>query len=314
MAWLDNSGDIILQTVLTDLGRKRLAEGNFKITKFALGDDEINYASFNGSHASGSAYYDLEILQTPVLEPVTDNASGLRSKLITVANPNLLYLPVLKLNTTEPSASPTVSADSFGSGSHVVLVDQDTVTEAAAYLTGSGYINGFSGEQVNGRGIRVDQGLDTSELSAQFALQPDLRESQYIVEMDNRLLYLYDVVQGSKVPQSPISINDDQIATYFLSQNISEYVKNSALGALTGVNPVGQSPFFETIQGPRGTNLKFGLLSSIETQTSDYLFSLIGNSVTVDGDAYYYIDTVVRVTGASTGYRIDIPVRLIKLS
>ena len=35
MAFLDNSGDIILDAVLTDLGRKRLAEGNFRITQFA---------------------------------------------------------------------------------------------------------------------------------------------------------------------------------------------------------------------------------------------------------------------------------------
>ena len=41
MAYLDNSGDIILDAVLTDAGRKRLAEGDgsFKITKYAFGDD-----------------------------------------------------------------------------------------------------------------------------------------------------------------------------------------------------------------------------------------------------------------------------------
>ena len=36
MAFLDNSGDIILDAVLTDAGRKRMAEGRFKITKFAF--------------------------------------------------------------------------------------------------------------------------------------------------------------------------------------------------------------------------------------------------------------------------------------
>ena len=69
MAFLDNSGDIILDAVLTDKGRRLLANGNgFTITKFALGDDEINYGNFNKAHPSGSAYYDLEILQTPVFE------------------------------------------------------------------------------------------------------------------------------------------------------------------------------------------------------------------------------------------------------
>ena len=47
MAFLDNSGDIILDAVLTDAGRQRMARGNFKITKFAFGDEEINYKIFN---------------------------------------------------------------------------------------------------------------------------------------------------------------------------------------------------------------------------------------------------------------------------
>ena len=80
MAFLDNSGDIILDAVLTDTGRKRLAagDGSFKIAKFALGDDEIDYGLFDRNHSSGSAYYDLNILQTPVLEAFTNNTSVLK--------------------------------------------------------------------------------------------------------------------------------------------------------------------------------------------------------------------------------------------
>ena len=94
MAFLDNSGDIILDAVLTDTGRLRLAQGDgsFKITKFALGDDEINYGNYNKDHASGSAYYDLEILQTPVLEAFTNNTSMLKSKLVSINKNNLLFM------------------------------------------------------------------------------------------------------------------------------------------------------------------------------------------------------------------------------
>lgn len=60
MAFLDNSGDIILDAVLTDTGRMRLAkgDGSFKITKFALGDDEINYKLYDYTNLSGSAYFE----------------------------------------------------------------------------------------------------------------------------------------------------------------------------------------------------------------------------------------------------------------
>ena len=44
--------------------------------------EEINYAIYKKDHAWGSAYYDLEILQTPVLEAFTNNTSNLKTKLI----------------------------------------------------------------------------------------------------------------------------------------------------------------------------------------------------------------------------------------
>ena len=57
MGFLDNSGDIILDAVLTDTGRKRLArgDGSFKVAKFAFADDEINYGLYDKNNASGSA-------------------------------------------------------------------------------------------------------------------------------------------------------------------------------------------------------------------------------------------------------------------
>ena len=93
MAFLDNSGDIILDAVLTDAGRRRLSrgDGSFKISKYAFGDDEINYEQYDANNASGSAYYDLEILQTPILEAFTNNIASLKSKLTTITNNNLLY-------------------------------------------------------------------------------------------------------------------------------------------------------------------------------------------------------------------------------
>ena len=92
MAFLDNSGDIILDATLTELGRQRMANGTFTISKFAFGDDEINYELYNKNHPSGSAYYDLEILQTPVLEAFTNNASSMKTKLASYQDLNLLYL------------------------------------------------------------------------------------------------------------------------------------------------------------------------------------------------------------------------------
>ena len=125
MAFLDNSGDIILDAVLTDTGRMRLSKGDgtFKVAKFAFGDDEINYQSYNKDHASGSAYYDLDILQTPILEAFTNNTSTMKSKLLSIPRTNLLYLPVLMLN----ERNVKVRRDNINAkGRFVVTVDERT--------------------------------------------------------------------------------------------------------------------------------------------------------------------------------------------
>ena len=48
MAFLDNSGDIILDAVLPDTGRMRLAQGNgsFKISNFACSDGLVGSEGF----------------------------------------------------------------------------------------------------------------------------------------------------------------------------------------------------------------------------------------------------------------------------
>lgn len=306
MAFLDNSGDIILDAVLTDAGRKRLArgDGSFRITQYTFGDDEINYGRYDSTNASGSAYYDLEILQTPILEAFTNNIASLKSKLLTLTNNNLLYLPVIKMNTNDTNALPT-AADGIASGSHAVLVDSPTVVqfETTTPIPDKRYINGYQGptNDSNSKYIRLDQGLDTEEISNAFNLDAELTENQYIVEIDNRLGSLID---KDGVTVNPSFIDDDNIASYYLSS--SPFVTN--LPAAIENDP----DTLSSLAGPPGTKLEFSILASLSLKTSTFLFDQIGNSSTYEGQSFKYIDTSVRVNGATTGYRIDVPVRFIK--
>ena len=321
MAFLDNSGDIILDAVLTDAGRARLAkgDGSFKIAKFAFGDDEIDYSSYNASHASGSAYYDLEILQTPVFEAFTNNMSTMKSKLVSLTNNNLLYLPIIKLNTVGTSFAPTDASNQFGSGSHVVLVDSTTITAVKAPIADggikTGVIPGLIGSADNNH-IRVDQGLDTNEISPALILDPELKETQYIVELDSRFGKLYDVSNADAAGSvaAPSYIDDDLIASYYFTSNVGSYVKDSKPGVATGAEADnGAQANFETINGPRGTNLRFGVLAATDLVTSTYLFTTIGSAMTAnDNNGYYYIDSTIRISGVTTGYKIDIPIRFLK--
>ncbi len=317
MAFLDNSGDIILDAVLTDTGRFRLAkgDGSFKIVKFALGDDEINYGLYDKNHASGSAYYDLEVLQTPVFEAFTNNTSTMHYKLLSIPRTNLLYLPILKIN-----SATTNSKINSGNDGYVVAVNTTTKTD---FGTANGVING---ETPTTDHIRVDQGLDTTEVSWTFSIDADLKETQYIVEIDNRLGFL-SARFANEGPAQPSFIDDDNVASYYFAlntqdptyvndvKNINANVWNQAANDNTFPSAEG------TIQGPQGTALRFQIESSLDLKTSNFLFeklgsSALGSALTNFGlsgaSTYNYIDTIVKVTGATTGYRLDIPVRFVK--
>ena len=84
MAYLDNK-TITIQAILTNKGRQILAKnGTLKITSFGLADDEINYNLYQPNHPLGSAYYDLAIRNTPILEPFSDETQALKHKLVTL--------------------------------------------------------------------------------------------------------------------------------------------------------------------------------------------------------------------------------------
>jgi hypothetical protein len=69
MGYLNNAV-VTVDAILTDKGRELLAknDGTFRITQFALSDDEIDYTLYNPTNPSGSAYYGQAIENLPLLE------------------------------------------------------------------------------------------------------------------------------------------------------------------------------------------------------------------------------------------------------
>ena len=85
MGYLDNSS-ITVDAVLTKRGRELLArnDGSFKITQFALADDEIDYSLYNPAHPLGTDYYGIAIENLPMLEASPDETTTMRYKLVTL--------------------------------------------------------------------------------------------------------------------------------------------------------------------------------------------------------------------------------------
>ena len=103
MGYLNNT-IVTVDAILTRKGRELLArgEGSFKITQFALSDDEVDYTLYNPSHPSGSAYYGEAIESMPLLEAFPDETQIMKYKLTTLPR-GTAKLPVLDIGYTSIS-------------------------------------------------------------------------------------------------------------------------------------------------------------------------------------------------------------------
>jgi len=339
MAFLDNSGDIILDAVLTDEGRRRLAmgDGSFRITKFALGDDEIDYALYDKTPSSGSGYEDTRILQLPVFEAFTNNTTSIKSRVLTYADSSLLYLPVVKLNS---KLGPTATGASAPLGGYFVSVDQNTTTNILSASVNAASSGGYrlaqAGATADQSRIIFDQGLDTQNLALAYLAgqgggnqqEQALYESAYLVEVDSRLIGL--TTPSDLSVAQPSFIDDDSIATYYFSLGTdAPYFARQNQGRGGSAEPAfdivrgnGGTRTQNSMIGPTnttgriGSRLVFGLRSSLNLQNSNDLFTRLGGTAAITVGAtslsFSFINTVIRVTGFNTGYRVEVPLKLLK--
>ena len=100
MGYLDNSV-VTVDAILTKKGRELLArgDGSFRMTQFALSDDEIDYTLYNVTHPSGSSYYGEAIENMPLLEAFPDETQIMKYKLTTLPR-GTARLPILSLGYT----------------------------------------------------------------------------------------------------------------------------------------------------------------------------------------------------------------------
>jgi hypothetical protein len=110
MAYLDNN-TLTVTATLTKKGRELLAKnGNLNITSFALADDEIDYNLYQSNHPLGSAYYDLALRNTPVLEPFSDESQLMKYKLVTLPA-GVTAIPVISVAQSSIDIPRTYAAD-----------------------------------------------------------------------------------------------------------------------------------------------------------------------------------------------------------
>jgi hypothetical protein len=153
MGYLNNSS-IVIDAVLTKKGRELLARGQneFRVSYFALADDEIDYSLWNSDHPLGSAYYGRTIENLPITEAVTDETQVMKYPLVTLPK-NTIRIPVISVaqnaytfKATSDRITITPNTINFEDGNRTlgytaVLSDSDvaefvTVTPSPAQSTG----------------------------------------------------------------------------------------------------------------------------------------------------------------------------------
>lgn len=158
MAYLDNS-TITVDAILTKKGREKLAAGQgLNITKFALGDDEVDYTLYEPAHPKGSAYYDAAIRAIPITEASPDETQVLKYKLVTLPKgtrkiPKVEFgVPSISVTQTSGQVALTPTTSPSGnsqSGYTIVLANKNAgsiVGQGAS--AGSGTVPVFLGDEI----------------------------------------------------------------------------------------------------------------------------------------------------------------------
>jgi len=131
MGFLDHStNNIIVDAVLTDTGRATLAknDGSFVISKFAFGDDEVDYSIIQ---KFGTTVGKEKISKnTPVFEAQTNGDLALKYRLLSVSVPDLIVLPTLSITNFTLGGT-------FSRGSASGITQNITVEQAVAAGVGA---------------------------------------------------------------------------------------------------------------------------------------------------------------------------------
>lgn len=170
MGYLNNS-TITVDAILTKKGRELLARGRdeFKITQFALADDEVDYDLYNTEHPLGTAYYGAAIENMPLIEALPDETQMMKYKLVTLPK-GTSRIPVVRVASTvlslEAGESTIISPSTvnFQGGNRqfgytAILSDSDVAeiraTKSAPGSAGAASVAQFIGDSEAAQSITV---------------------------------------------------------------------------------------------------------------------------------------------------------------
>jgi len=182
MGVLDNTS-VTVDAILTKKGREKLAkgEGQFLITKFALGDDEIDYNLYDVTHPNGSNFYGEAIENMNLLEAVPDQNLSLR----------------YKLTDTIPGSQGTYVMNA--TPANTILDDQRTSVTITPTI--SGYDGATSYSFTTGGDSNISTYLSFSINTTTGALEINRTNAP-----DTQKIYIFEISEENSLTSAPIEI------------------------------------------------------------------------------------------------------------
>tara|TARA_R110002020_G_scaffold93344_1_gene225215 strand:- start:3802 stop:4791 length:990 start_codon:yes stop_codon:yes gene_type:complete len=325
MAFLDNSGTIILDAILTDIGRKRMAQGNFHPSKFALGDDEMDYTLVN---VNDSDYSKLETLST--IEALNSENATINHGLQNFTSDDILYLPQIKINSLLKGA---VKIKPSMPDFYFVSANDETTTKLKGLLTQKQFLESNSYDRNK---LFFESGIENNKLPRntkareRYILNYNLLDRYFIINCDHRFVDRLLIVD----PEGTYFENDEANNLFYDFQALKEvtpvslekilkyYSSYFAIGVdnLIYSHTSAKDELHSAIKGPRGTacalNVKLIDELTIDTNgTRDYRYTKFGklNQTLFGGSKKFdYIDTSIYIQGTSSKATLQVPIRILR--
>ena len=212
MAFIKTSDSILIRATLTEKGKKLMTRGKFKVAKFALGDDEIDYRLYKADLADDDGYIPA-LKNTKILEAFKDSNNNIQFGLnshdsgvlylsekqkdeLDGAQPHafLEFLPILVKN-TKTTYAPTLRNDRY-----YVSVNDETTQILNENLSNFTFLETSEHDKIK---ITVESGIQpdnnsppedalsitpTIENRAKLILEKFLLDEDFLVQADNRLI------------------------------------------------------------------------------------------------------------------------------
>ena len=345
MAFQDSTGGIVLDAVLTDIGRKRMASGEFRITKFCLGDDEIDYSLYKLPTGSSVTYNDTGIMTMPVMEAFGGQDANINYGLQNFVRNDIIYYPSVKVNTIVDEAS-NPRTDQF----HYFAVNKETTRKLK---TAFGHIKFvLQNNKLDNTKIVIESGLDLENVrptmwnKEAYLLNMGLYDKYYLAYCDNRLFenLLVSREKGQfandtsdnlymnlEPLQSAVEITLPTISDFHsvyriagIDNEIYQILKTPPTSMWTD-DPADhdiltQGSNYSNIKGPRSSIFAFNLkvvneMTSDSKSSADYRYTKFGSTgqaILGGSDLYDFIDTTIYIQAMSSNARISVPIRIIR--